>query len=68
MILGMMIDVVVWETDPGLCMPWQHCFLCSDIGPGVCFGHSGPQPIITLNFISFCELIPGSGFLWHPAR
>jgi hypothetical protein len=43
MILGRMIDVVVWEAvigGPGLCVPWQLCFLPGNIGAGTCFGTS----------------------------
>jgi hypothetical protein len=69
MILGRMIDMVVWEvvmlSGPGLCVPWQHCFSSGNIGPDACFGHSGPQPIIIPSFISFCELIPRLGIFWH---
>jgi hypothetical protein len=71
MIPGRMIDMVVWEAlmgGPGLCVPWQHCFSSGNIVVGACFGCSGSQHIILPSFISFCEFLPGSGFLWHPAK
>jgi hypothetical protein len=71
MILGKMIDVVMWEAvtgGPGLCVPWQLCFLPSNIVAGACFGYSKSQPIILPSFISFCEFLTGSEFFCHPAK
>jgi hypothetical protein len=63
MMLGTMCEAVILGG-PGLCVPWQHCFSSGNIVAGACFGHSEPH---LPTFISFYELIPGSGFFWHSA-
>jgi hypothetical protein len=71
MVIGKLMDVVVWEAvicGPGLRVLWQHCFLSGNIVAGACFGHSGPQRITPPGLISCCEFIPGSGLFWHPAK
>jgi hypothetical protein len=66
------IDKVVWEavilSGPVRCVPWKHCFSSGNISPRACFGHSGPQSLIPISFISFCELIPGSGIFCHSEK
>jgi hypothetical protein len=71
MILDSMIDVVLWEAvivGPGLFMLWQQCFSSGSNVAGACFGRLEPQSITLPTFIPFCELIPGSGFFWYPAK
>jgi hypothetical protein len=73
MILGGMIDVVMWESvilsASGLYMPIQCCFSSDNTSAaGARFGHSGPKSIILPSFVFFCELITGLEFFWHSEK